>query len=99
MGLFSRLFGNAKSSTPPEPPIQNLDSVDITGQRREGGVDLVIVASSHLDGSLATQKLLTDKLETYIAVLNHPEFIGDFGVPHPDRAGIIIECTDQPADE
>jgi len=82
-----------------EPPIQNLDSVDLTGQRKDGGVDLFIVCSSHLDGSVDTQQLIKDKLETYIAALAHPEFREEFGVPHPKRMAIILACVDQPAAE
>ena len=82
-----------------EPPIQNLDSVDLTGKRRDGGVDLFIVSSSHLDGSLPTQQLIKDKLETYLAALAHPEFRQEFGVPHPLRMAIVLACVDQPAEE
>src|SRR4051812_36864401 len=82
-----------------EPPIQNLDSVDLTGQRKNGGVDLLIISSSHLDGSLSTQQLVKDKLETYIAALAHPEFRQEFGVPNPRRTAIILACVDEPAAE
>lgn len=82
-----------------DPPIQNLDSVDISGKRRDGGVDLFIVSSSHLDGSLATQQLFKDKLETYVAALGDPEFRQEFGIPHPQRTAIVLACADEPAPE
>ena len=36
-------------SRPEWPPIQDPDRIDITGKRRDGGVDLVIVASQPID--------------------------------------------------
>jgi hypothetical protein len=81
-----------------DSPIQNLDSIDLIGARKEGGVDLFIVASSHLDSSVATQQLIKEKLETYLAALAHPEFRQEFGVPHPNRTAIILTCVDEPAE-
>jgi hypothetical protein len=81
------------------PPIQNIDSIDLTGKRRDGGIDLFIVSSSHLDGTAATQQLFKDKLETYVAALAHPEFRQEFGIPHPERMAIILYCIDEPAKE
>lgn len=34
-----------------EPPIHNLDAFDIVGERKDGGVDLVISCSGPLDSS------------------------------------------------
>jgi hypothetical protein len=57
-----------------EPPIQNSEAIDIVGQRRDGGVDLIIVVSGHLDGSPSTLSLLENKIKRYIAELTSSEF-------------------------
>ncbi len=81
---------------PTEPPIQNPESIDILGKRRDGGVDLVIVSSSHLDGSPETQKLLLDKIESYLEQINGEEFAVEFGRPTAERVRIIVQCVDDP---
>jgi hypothetical protein len=37
-----------------EPPIQNLDAIDVLGKRVDGGVDLAITCSGPLDDSADT---------------------------------------------
>jgi hypothetical protein len=54
-------------------PIQNLDKLDIVGERTDGGVDLVIVVSGPLDGSSSTLMLLERKIRNYIAALSTSE--------------------------
>lgn len=79
----------------PEPewaPIQELESVDLTGQRRDGGVDLVIVASQPLDGSDDTLAAIRHKVGYYLDVIDLPEFQEDMGHPPRDRTSIIIAC-------
>jgi hypothetical protein len=75
-----------------EPPIQNLDTVDIAGRRRDGGVDLLIVASGPLDPSPETQKLLLDKIQGYLEQINTPGFQSEFGHPPADKVRIVISC-------
>ena len=41
-----------------EPPIQNLDAFDIIGERKDGGVDLVVSCSGPLDSSTTTLGLI-----------------------------------------
>jgi hypothetical protein len=56
-----------------EAPIQNVD-VDLAAKRVDGGVDLFIVASGHLNGSPETQRLILAKVQSYLEQLNTPEF-------------------------
>jgi hypothetical protein len=79
-----------------EDPIQNIDNVDIVGKRNDGGVDLVIVASSKLDGSAEHQKLLLAKIESYLAQLNTPEFQTEFSHPRPEQVNIVLSCSEPP---
>jgi|SRR5688572_14512035 len=77
-------------------PIQNIDNLDIVGKRKDGGVDLVIVASSKLDGSPEHQRLLLAKIESYLAQLNTPGFQAEFNHPRPEQVNIILSCNEAP---
>ncbi|MEM1263735.1 MAG: hypothetical protein AAGH76_15150 [Pseudomonadota bacterium] len=46
-------------------PIQDIDSLDIVGKRKDGGVDAVIVVSSLLRAIPAHETLLRNKVQTY----------------------------------
>lgn len=73
-----------------EPPIQNLDTIDIIGKRRDGGVDLTIVVSSDLDDTEAHRDLLGEKLNTYLAAIADEGFQAELG--HPEQVRIEILC-------
>ena len=73
-------------------PIQNLDSLDIVGKRRDGGVDLVIVVSQLLDGSDETMSLIRHKVRTYLDVTRNKEFQRDVGNPPRETITIVIKC-------
>ncbi|WP_428939444.1 hypothetical protein [Fontivita pretiosa] len=75
-----------------EPPIQNLDSVDIVGRRKDGGVDLFIVASGPLDPSPQTQRLLLSKVQSYLEQINTPAFQAEFQNPPAEKVRIVISC-------
>src|SRR5688572_27402266 len=77
---------------PEWPPIQQLDSVDLTGKRRDGGVDLIIVASQPLDDSNETLECIQQKVETYLAVIDCDAFQSEMGHPPRDKIAIIIAC-------
>jgi len=72
------------------PPIQNLESLDIVGDRSDGGVDLVIVVSGPLDGSPATLSLLERKIRNYIAELASNEFRKKYRPPKNCGNSIFI---------
>jgi hypothetical protein len=100
LSAMCSLFGCGRSQqSQEEPPIQNLGSFDIVGERKDGGVDLVIVSSSHLDGSSETQALLRQKVENYLGELQHPEFQAAHGKADVHRTAIILYCIDQPDQE
>ncbi|MFG0274565.1 MAG: DUF6572 domain-containing protein [Phycisphaerales bacterium] len=81
-----------------EDPIQNLETIDLVGQRTDdGGVDLVIVVSDVLTESEHHQGLLLEKLENYLRQINSPAFRADRGEPSPDRVRIIVHCARPPA--
>jgi hypothetical protein len=77
---------------PQWPPIQNLDSIDLAGVRRDGGVDLIIVASQPLDDDPQTLDSIRRKVDTYLAALDVPEFQEQMGHPPPGQIAIFIAC-------
>lgn len=79
--------------TPEWPPIQDVRSVDITGVRRDGGVDLVIVASQPLDDSPATRHAIREKVSYYLAVIESEEFQAEFVNQQLDQTRIEIHCN------
>lgn len=79
-----------------EPPIQNLDRIDLMGRRKDGGVDLVIVVSgplqdieTHLDG-------VERKIAAYIHAISSPQFAEEF--PQSDAARRILLVTEHAID-
>ena len=74
------------------PPIQDFENVDITGKRRDGGVDLVIVASQPLDDAPDTLSSIRRKVAYYLDVIDLAEFQTEMGYPPRDRISIILRC-------
>lgn len=77
---------------PEWPPIQDLESIDITGKRKDGGVDLVIVASQPLDDSAETLDSIRQKVAGYLNVIDLPEFQAEMEYPPRERTRIILNC-------
>lgn len=77
---------------PEWPPIQELDSVDLICKRRDGGVDLIIVASQPIDDSPDTLESIRHKVGTYLTAIGLEEFQAEMGYPARDKTAIIIIC-------
>jgi hypothetical protein len=77
-----------------QPPIQDLDNVDIAAKRNAGGVDLFIVASGPLDASPQTRRLLLAKVRSYLEQLNTDAFRADFDHPPPEKVRMVVSCED-----
>jgi hypothetical protein len=76
---YSADHSNIAFPKPRWPPIQDLESVDIAGQRKDGGVDLAIIASQPLDDSADTLNSIRRKVAHYLDVIDLPEFQADLG--------------------
>jgi Family of unknown function (DUF6572) len=80
-GTFRPRRGSQKTElTPvlvmtPEPPIENVDRIDIVGERHDGGVEMVLVVSGPLDGSATTLSILERKIRNYVRELKSDEFL------------------------
>jgi hypothetical protein len=90
--LFRRKSAEESFPRPEWPPIQSLDSIDITGNRHDGGVDLVIVASQPIDASPETLESIRRKVATYLTAIGLAEFQAEMGHPPPEKTTIIIAC-------
>lgn len=89
---FHREPDEAPFPKPKWPPIQELDRVDLTGKRRDGGVDLVIVGSQPIDDSPETLESIRQKVRTYLEVIGLEEFQAEMGRPPRDKIAIILAC-------
>jgi hypothetical protein len=89
---FSQKPAEEPFPKPKWPPIQELDSIDITGKRRDGGVDLVIIASQPLDDSAQTLESIRHKVERYLTVIGMEDFQAEMGHPPREKTAIIIAC-------
>lgn len=72
-------------SKKPEPPIQNLDALDVIAKRKDGGLDLFIVVSSRLLDTEEHRSLLYNKLNTYLSTIELEEFQAEFARPKAIR--------------
>jgi hypothetical protein len=88
--LFRRKQAEEPFPTPEWPPIQSLDSIDIIGNRHDGGLDLAIVASQPIDGSPQTLDSIRRKVGTYLTVIGLEKFQDEMGHPPRDKTTIII---------
>jgi hypothetical protein len=77
---------------PEWPPIQDPESVDLAGKRKDGGVDLLIVASQPLDDAPETLNRIRQKVAYYLDVIDLPEFQTEMGHPPRERTSVIIHC-------
>jgi hypothetical protein len=89
---FRRRKAANRFQKPKWPPIQNLDSLDIIGHRKDGGVDLVIVASQPIDDSPETLESLRHKVRTYVTAIGLEGFQTEFAYPPREKIAIIIAC-------
>jgi hypothetical protein len=79
-----------------EPPIQGLDSIDLIGELKTGGVDLFIVNSNPKDASDETRRLLKQRIAGYLGAINSDRFKEEFGFPAAEQIRIIVVCASRP---
>lgn len=73
-----------------DSPIQNIDQVDVLGERKDGGADLVISVSGPLDSSPETLKLLDAKIRAYITAVSSEFFCQKYIA---SKSRIIVSCA------
>jgi hypothetical protein len=89
---FRRKITEEPFPQPKWPPIQELDKIDITGKRRDGGVDLVITASQPIDDSPQTLNSIRRKVQTYLTAIGLEGFQAEMGHPPREKCAIVIVC-------
>ena len=87
-------------------PIQNIENIDILGERNDGGIDLCIVVSGYLDDTINHQNLLRSKIQAYSDAIFTDEWESKYGAgnsriiikaveyPHPDTMDLIYALRD-----
>lgn len=78
-------------------PLDAGDHIDAVALRKDGGVDLVIIARSRLHGSERTQGLLQIKIKKYLQQRNSIAFNAEFHYPPADKVEIVLESDWQPS--
>ncbi len=73
-------------------PLTDVDTVDVVGVRKDGGLDLVISVSDVLDDSEATLQLLQGKLQNYISAADNLSFLKHYGKVAGTRVTVHISC-------
>lgn len=75
-----------------DPPIQDIDVIDILGEHKDGAVDLAIVASGPLDGSPMTLMSLERKIRGYVSEVDSAHFRNEFNPSDDNPIRIVIYC-------
>lgn len=90
--LFRRKPDEKPFPKPESPPLQELDSIDIGRKRKDGGVDLAIVATQPIDDSPETLESIRRKVSTYLTAIDLDEFQVEMGHPPRDQTVVTIFC-------
>lgn len=77
---------------PFEPPIQNLDAIDVISKLHDGGVVLYVTCCGPLDGSLDTLSRLEKKVNGYLAEIPTQSFREEIGPSNGKSVRIVIVC-------
>ena len=72
-------------------PLPKLGVIDITAAKKSGGVDLVLVIASPLDGEEISQKRLIRKVETYLYFAESAEHKATYGAPTPNKTRLLVK--------
>lgn len=78
--------------------IGDVDTVDVVGVRKDGGLDLVLSAGAALDASPATLSLLETKLRNYLNAALSERFLKHYGYAPGAPVTIYVSCVHPIAD-
>ena len=73
-----------------ENPIQNLDTIDIVGKRKDGSIDLIIVVSGVLNGTKENCELLEKKVAVYLQEISSLQFREQLRVTDSTLINILV---------
>lgn len=78
--------------------VYDVNSIDIIGERNDGGIDLFIISSGKFEDSVKQQTLLLDKIENYLVYLGGTEFKKDFPNVSSENIYIKLKVYEKPSD-
>jgi hypothetical protein len=87
------LFEYTASMESSGPPIQNVDAFDVVGERRDGGVDLVVSCSGPLDSSPRTLELIERKIVAYLVTIAHANFARTYRAAERGPSGFSYRAS------
>jgi len=79
-------------------PIEDPESIDIVGERKGGGADLVLVCAGPLDGSPETLRILEQTVDNYLKAATHPNFPIVYPAAKSGPIRIFVMCEHHVAD-
>ena len=77
-----------------EPPIKNLDVIDVLGRRQDGGIDLAIVVSGPLLNTTDHLDRVERKIKSYIDEILSIEFAEQFPTCDASRQILLVTNHD-----
>lgn len=77
-------------------PIQNLEKIDVVGEKKDGTVDLCIVVSGFLDATPHHENLLRAKIQAYTDVIFSDTWLKKYG---EGNSRILIKAVEMPHQE
>lgn len=77
--------------------VYDANSIDIIGERNDGGIELYIISSGHFDDSAEQQTLLLDKIENYLTYRNSSQFEEEFPMASKSSTWIVLKLDEQPS--
>ncbi len=75
------------------------NTIDIIGQRNDGGLELVVVLDQDIDNLPDEQTQLLDKIENYMSYVESEEFKKDFPDVLKEQVTIILTITFKPSQQ
>jgi hypothetical protein len=74
-------------------PIGDVDTVDIVGLRKDGGLDMVISCVAPIDDSPSTLRQLETKICNYIKGAKSEAFLGQYGCSVGAPVTVFVSCA------
>jgi hypothetical protein len=71
-------------------PLSDPDILDVVGERKAGGVDMLVVTAGPLDASDETCQRLMEKLTAYLHAAVHPNFGNVYPAARNGRVRIFV---------
>ncbi len=78
------------NETMTSPALSAPDTLDVIGERHDGGVDMLVSTSGPLDASDDTCRRLEEKLSTYLYACTHQNFANVYPAARTGRIRIFV---------